>query len=68
MLESYECFQIEFLVFSCYNFFTRLSGNLFPDMFSLHIIKREIKRAYIIKKRKRIIILCGLQINGKIMK
>ena len=30
MLESYECFQIEFLVFSCYNSSTGLSGNLFP--------------------------------------
>lgn len=52
MLESYECFQIEFLVFSCYNSSTGLSGNLFPDMFSLHIIKREIKRTYIIKKER----------------
>ena len=68
MLENHECFQIEFLFFSCYNFSTGLSGNLFLDMFSLHIIKQEINRAYIIKKRKRIIILCGLQINGKIMK
>ena len=52
MLESYECFQIEFLFFSCYNFSTGLSGNLFLDMFSLHIIKREINRAYIIKKER----------------
>ena len=52
VLESYECFQIEFLVFSCYNSSTGLSRNLFLDMFSLHIIKREINRAYIIKKER----------------
>ena len=45
-------FQIEFLNFSCYNSSTGLSRNLFLDMFSLHIIKREINRAYIIKKER----------------
>lgn len=35
------CFQIEFLDFSCYNSFTGLSGNAFPDMFLLLIYKNK---------------------------
>ena len=52
MLDSYECCLFDFLALPSYKSSTGLSGNLFLDMFSLHIIKREINRAYIIKKER----------------